>query len=68
MFAKIEVNGEGACDLYKWMRAQQPGDGDTSNITWNFEKFLVNGAGEVVRRFGPKTTPEQVAEALPDLI
>ena len=64
MFAKIEVNGDDACDLYKWLKAEQPGDGETSDITWNFEKFLVNGAGEVVARFPPMTTPEQVAEAL----
>lgn len=68
MFAKIEVNGDGACDLYKWLRSEQPGDADASDITWNFEKFLVNGAGEVVARFNPAVTPEQVAEALPDLI
>lgn len=65
MFAKIEVNGDDACDLYKWLKAEQPGDGDNADITWNFEKFLINGAGEVVARFPPMTTPEQVAEALP---
>ncbi len=67
MFAKIEVNGDGACDLYQWLRSEQPGEGETSDVTWNFEKFLVNGSGEVVARFGPQITPEQVAEQLPAL-
>ena len=64
MFHKIEVNGPGAAPLYKWLKTEQPGDGDSAEITWNFEKFLVDGEGRVVARFGPQTTPEQVAEAL----
>jgi glutathione peroxidase len=64
MFHKIEVNGDGAAPLYKWLKEQQPGDGDSAEITWNFEKFLVDGAGNVVERFSPITTPEQVAEVL----
>jgi len=68
MFAKIDVNGKGACELYQWLRSEQPGDADTSDIVWNFAKFLVNGAGEVVARFSPTVTPEQIAESLSDLI
>jgi len=66
MFAKIDVNGDSACDLYKWLKVEQPGEGDAADITWNFEKFLVNGEGEVVARFPPMTTPEEVAAALPN--
>jgi glutathione peroxidase-family protein len=65
MFAKIEVNGDGACDLYKWLRHEQPGAGDTDAITWNFEKFLIDRAGNVVARYSPKTTPEEIAADLP---
>jgi glutathione peroxidase len=66
MFHKIEVNGEGAAPLYKWLKAEQPGSGDSADITWNFEKFLIGKDGAVVARFGPQTTPEQVAEVLDD--
>jgi len=66
MFAKIDVNGDSACDLYKWLKAEQPGDAESADIVWNFEKFLVNGNGEVVARFGPVTSPEEIAEALPE--
>ncbi len=68
MFAKIEVNGDGACDLYQWLRSEQPGEGETSDIAWNFEKFLVNGSGEVVARFGPTTAPEEIAAQLDALL
>ncbi len=64
MFHKIEVNGDGAAPLYQWLKTEQPGDGDSAEITWNFEKFLVDKQGNVVERFAPPTTPEQVAEAI----
>jgi glutathione peroxidase len=64
MFHKIEVNGDGAAPLYQWLKSEQPGDGDSAEITWNFEKFLVDKQGNVVERFSPITTPEQVAEAI----
>ena len=38
--------------------------GDSAEITWNFEKFLVDKDGSAVARFPPPTTPEQVAEVL----
>ena len=68
MFAKIEVNGDGQADLYRLLKEAQPGDGDSSDITWNFEKFLVDKEGNVVRRFAPPTTPEAVAEVIPDYL
>ena len=64
MFSKIEVNGDGACDLYKWLRSEQPGATDNDAITWNFEKFLVDRTGAVVARFGPMTTPEEIVPQL----
>ncbi len=66
MFSKIEVNGDGAADLYKMLKTEQPGDGDSPEIVWNFEKFLVDASGDVVRRFGPQTTPDEVAAAIPE--
>ena len=68
MFAKIDVNGDDAAELYQWLRSEQPGEGETNDITWNFEKFLVNSSGEVVARFNPMITPEEIAEQLGDLL
>jgi len=64
MFAKIEVNGDGACDLYKFLKSQQADEEGKADIAWNFTKFLVDGSGRVVERFGPATTPEAIAEVL----
>ena len=68
MFAKIEVNGDGQAELYSMLKEAQPGDGETSDIAWNFEKFLVSGDGEVVARWGPTVTPEDIAAELPALM
>ena len=66
MFAKIEVNGEGACALYDLLKSAQPDPDGNADIAWNFTKFLVNRSGEVVARFEPKTTPEEIAATLGD--
>ena len=68
MFAKIEVNGDGAAPLYQMLKEAQPGDAESAEITWNFEKFLVDKEGNIVRRFAPMTTPEEVAEILPEYL
>ena len=67
MFAKIDVNGDDAAPLYDLLKSEQPGDGDSPDITWNFEKFLVDGDGNVVKRYPPPTTPEDIAAELDDL-
>ena len=60
MFHKIDVNGENEAPLYTMLKAAQPGEGDSADITWNFEKFLVDKDGNVVKRFAPPVTPEEV--------
>ena len=64
MFSKVDVNGADEAPLYTLLKQAQPGDGDSSAITWNFEKFLVNSTGDVVKRFAPTTTPDEVAADL----
>lgn len=58
MFSKIEVNGGGACPLYKYLTALETKPQGSGKINWNFEKFLVNRKGEVVARFNPRTKPD----------
>lgn len=57
MFSKIVVKGEGQAPLYAYLTAQDTKPAKKGDITWNFEKFLVNKKGEVVARFTPKTQP-----------
>ena len=60
-FKKIDVNGDKADPLYKWLKEQKSGVFG-SNIKWNFSKFLINRKGEVVSRYAPTTTPEKLED------
>ena len=68
LFSKIEVNGDGACDLYKYLKSQQADEDGYADIAWNFTKFLVNGSGEVVGRYAPQVTPEDIGKDVPGLL
>jgi glutathione peroxidase len=58
LFEKIDVNGDGAAELYKTLTALETKPTGPGKISWNFEKFLVDRNGVVVARFGPKTKPD----------
>ena len=64
MFSKIEVNGDGACDLYKYLTSNQADEEGNANVAWNFTKFLIDRNGKVVARYGPAVTPEDVSEKM----
>ena len=57
MFSKVEVNGSNACDLYQFLTSLDAKPAGKGDISWNFEKFLINREGEVVGRFSPRTKP-----------
>jgi len=57
MFEKIDVNGDGAHPLYKWLTDKLPG-WFGGRIKWNFTKFLIGKNGEPIKRFAPLTKPE----------
>lgn len=58
MFAKIDVNGEGASPLYKYLTSLDLKPKGKGKVSWNFEKFIVGRNGEVVARFAPGTKPD----------
>jgi glutathione peroxidase len=58
LLAKVEVNGDGACKLYKWLTSMESNPEFGGNISWNFEKFLFDRDGQLVARFEPKTRPD----------
>jgi len=67
LFAKIEVNGNGAHPLYNHLKKEQPGLFGSETIKWNFTKFLVNREGLVLKRYAPVDTPEKIENDLRDL-
>lgn len=58
MFEKVEVNGDGACDLYKQLTAMNLKPKGSGKVSWNFEKFLIDRDGKAVARFEPRTAPD----------
>ncbi len=61
MFARIDVNGDGAHPVYRYLKAGKAGLLGSRGIKWNFTKFLVDRTGKVVDRFGPPTKPAALA-------
>ena len=68
MFSKIEVNGENAHPLYRWMKSEKKGLLGTEGIKWNFTKFLIDRDGQVVERYAPTDTPEKIGKDLPKVL
>jgi len=58
MFEKIEVNGPGRHAIYDELTSVTDASGESGDIQWNFEKFLVRPDGTVAARFRPRTTPD----------
>ncbi len=57
MTEKIDVNGEERHEIYRALVETPNESGEAGDVTWNFEKFLVDGAGVVVARFSPGVEP-----------
>ena len=68
LFAKVEVNGEGAHPLFKWLKREAPGLLGSEAIKWNFTKFLVDREGRAVKRFASLTRPEALEEEVARLL
>ena len=67
MFDKIDVNGDNAHPLYKYLRGEKSGLLGSS-IKWNFTKFLIDRSGKVVGRYAPTTTPESLTKDIEALL
>ena len=61
LFAKVDVNGDDAAPLFKYLKAEKPGLLGIEAIKWNFTKFLVDRKGRVLARYAPQDTPESLA-------
>jgi glutathione peroxidase len=59
IFKKIAVRGKDTEPVFKFLRSKKKG-----SIKWNFTKFLVSRDGEVLERYEPNATPEQLEPAV----
>jgi len=60
LFSRIDVNGERAHPLFRFLKARKKGILGSESIKWNFTKFLVGPTGEVLKRYGSSDTPEKM--------
>lgn len=67
MFSKIDVNGENAHPLYKYLKAELGGIFG-SRIKWNFTKFLIDANGKPIKRFAPTSNPKKIEDYLKKLL
>ena len=68
MFAKIDVNGDNAHPLYRWLKSEKKGLLGTEGVKWNFTKFLIDREGNVVARYAPTDTPAKIGKDLPAVL
>lgn len=71
LFAKVDVNGDDAHPLYRFLKKRQPGllgIFGGGKIRWNFTKFLIDRNGQVVERFGSFRSPRALAGKIEKLL
>ncbi len=68
LFAKIDVNGDNAAPLYKFLKEEKPGILGTEGIKWNFTKFLVGRDGQVIKRYASTDKPEDIKKDLSKML
>ncbi|MDR2293302.1 MAG: glutathione peroxidase [Prevotellaceae bacterium] len=55
---KISVKGDDIAPVYKWLTQKTENGKDNAEITWNFQKFLIDENGNWVKSFSPRTSPD----------
>ncbi|PGS46996.1 glutathione peroxidase [Bacillus sp. AFS041924] len=68
IFGKIDVNGEKADPLFKYLSKKAPGIMGLKSIKWNFTKFIIDKKGEVIERFAPQTNPQEMKSTIEKLL
>ena len=68
MFAKVDVKGPNAHQLFQYLTHEKPGILGTEAIKWNFTKFLIDRDGDPVARYAPQTKPEELEAPIEKLL
>ena len=67
MFEKIDVNGNNAHPLYKYLKSNSKAL-LTKEIKWNFTKFLIDMEGNVIKRYAPTVSPLKIKDDIEMLL
>ncbi|UUX32831.1 glutathione peroxidase [Fundicoccus culcitae] len=67
MHQQIDVNGKSEAALFTWLKTEKGGL-LTSDIKWNFTKFLIDRDGKVIKRYSPKTEPKNITKDIEKLL
>ena len=57
MMEKLSVKGKDQSPIYKWLTSIEENGVMDAKVSWNFEKFLIDEEGELVKNLEPKTSP-----------
>ena len=68
IFEKVNVKGDDAHPLFKYLTSEKKGLLGSESIKWNFTKFLINKEGKPIARFAPNTTPEKISKEIENLL
>ena len=68
MFEKVDVNGNQAHPLWKWLTGEAPGLLGLEAVKWNFTKFLIARDGSVFKRYAPQTDPAAISADIESLL
>lgn len=67
MFEKVDVNGDNAHPIYKYLTSQSKGIFN-NKIKWNFTKFLIDAEGNVIKRYAPTVVPSKIKKDIEKLL
>lgn len=68
LMKKINVNGQKADPIYRYLKERQPGLFGIKSIKWNFEKFLIDKHGNIQKRYSSITKPSEIAQDIEELL
>jgi glutathione peroxidase len=57
MMSKISVKGDDMHPLYQWLTSKEKNGVEDSSVSWNFQKYLIDEDGRLVKVFSPRTSP-----------
>ncbi len=68
IFSTIDVKGDNQSPLYKFLTEGLPWSDKKNDVKWNFEKFLINKKGEIIKRYSSLTTPKKIEKDIIKII